>query len=74
MGRIKTGLVKRTSKQLIEKSPDSVSSDVGQNKKAIGKTMPSKRMKNMIAGYISRIKKNSSKERQKETEQIKLTK
>ncbi len=59
MGRIKSTLVKRTGKQLIEQSPESFSSDFEQNKKALGHTMPSKRIRNMIAGYITRAKKNT---------------
>ena len=59
MGRIKTSLVKRTSKKLLDKSPDTFTPDFESNKKSLGKTMPSKRMRNMIAGYISRIKKNT---------------
>ena len=58
MGRIKTTLVKRTSVQLVEQTPESFTKDFTDNKKALGKTMPSKRMRNMIAGYISRLKKN----------------
>lgn len=59
MGRIKSTLVKRTSKQLIEKSPESFSSDFEKNKKVLANLMPSKRLKNRIAGYIARIKKNT---------------
>jgi len=61
MGRIKTTLVKRTSKQLVDESPDIFTKEFDSNKKALGKTMPSKRMRNMIAGYITRIKKNTKK-------------
>jgi small subunit ribosomal protein S17e len=61
MGRIKTTLVKRTSRQLIEKTSDTFTSKFGDNSKALGNTMPSKRIRNMIAGYITRIKKNTHK-------------
>jgi len=61
MGRIKSTLIKRTAKQMIEKTPESFSSDFRQNTKALGRTMPSKRLRNMIAGYITRIKKNTQK-------------
>jgi ribosomal protein S17E len=50
MGRIKSTLIKRTSRQLIENSDES-----------FGKTFPSKRMKNRIAGYITRLKRNQKK-------------
>jgi small subunit ribosomal protein S17e len=61
MGRIKTTLVKRTSRQLIEQTPDSFNKEFDQNKKALGRTMPSKRVRNMIAGYIARLKRQTKK-------------
>lgn len=59
MGRIKSTLVKRTSKQLIEKSSDSFDKTFEANKKALGNALQSKKMRNKIAGYIARIKKNT---------------
>jgi len=59
MGRIKSTLVKRTSRQLIEKSPESFDKTFETNKKALDKTLSSKKMRNKIAGYIARIKKNT---------------
>ena len=61
MGRIKTTLIKRSSRQLIEKSPESFGKTFEENKKALGRTLPSKRMRNQIAGYIARINKNTKK-------------
>ncbi len=61
MGRIKTTIIKRTAKQLVEKSSESFEKNFEANKKKLGSTMPSKRMRNMIAGYITRIKKNTHK-------------
>ncbi len=61
MGRIKTTLIKRTARQLVEETPESFDKDFEKNKKALGRTMPSKRLRNQIAGYISRIKKNTHK-------------
>jgi len=61
MGRIKTTLIKRTGRQLIEKEPELFSKDFEQNKKLLKTTMPSKRMRNKIAGHITRIKKNTHK-------------
>ena len=58
MGRIKSTLIKRSSRQLIEKSDESFGKTFEENKKALGSTLPSKRMRNRIAGYIARIKKN----------------
>ncbi|MCK4650327.1 30S ribosomal protein S17e [Candidatus Pacearchaeota archaeon] len=58
MGRIKPTLVKRTSRQLIESSSESFGKTFEENKKALGNTLPSKKMRNKIAGYIARIKRN----------------
>lgn len=59
MGRIKPTLVKRTSRNLLERSSDSFEKTFEENKKALGKTLPSKKMRNKIAGYIARLKKNT---------------
>ena len=59
MGRIKSTLTKRTSRQLLENSSDSFGKTFEENKKALGKTVPSKKMRNKIAGYVTRIKKNT---------------
>jgi len=56
MGRIKSLLVKRTALKLME-GCDSFSADFEENKKIIGNTMPSKQLRNKVAGYISRLKK-----------------
>jgi small subunit ribosomal protein S17e len=59
MGRIKTKLIKRTAKQLNTEVPDSCSEDFNENKKALGQTMPSKKTRNKIAGYMTRLKRNT---------------
>ena len=56
MGRIKTTLIKRTAKQLMQKK-DSFTSDFETNKKLLNNTMPSKLVRNKIAGYIARLEK-----------------
>lgn len=61
MGRVKTALIKRTAKQFVDKTSDSFSENFEENKKAIRGLISSKRMKNMIAGHITRIKKNTHK-------------
>lgn len=58
MGRIKSTLIKRTSRQLIENSDESFGKTFEENKKALGSILSSKKMRNKIAGYIARIKKN----------------
>ena len=62
MGRIKSTLIKRTAEQLIKNMSDTFKTDFEANKKILGETMPSKRIRNMIAGYITRLKKSYSKQ------------
>lgn len=59
MGRIKSKLIKRTTRQLIENTDESFGKTFNENKKALGSTLSSKKMRNKIAGYIARIKKNT---------------
>ena len=59
MGRIKSTLVKRTSRQLLENSPEDFGKTFEENKKALGSILSSKKMRNKIAGYVARIKKNT---------------
>lgn len=62
MGRIKSKLVRRIGNQILEASPESFSKSFEQNKKSLGSnTLPSKRIRNMVAGYLSRVKKNEKK-------------
>ena len=59
MGRIKSKLIKRTTRQLIENSDESFAETFEENKKALGNTLSSKKMRNKIAGYVARVKKNT---------------
>ena len=59
MGRIKSKLIKRTSRQLLERTDESFGKTFEENKKALGNTLPGKKTRNKIAGYIARIKKNT---------------
>jgi len=58
MGRIKSKLIKRTSRQLLENTDESFGKTFEENKKALGNTLPGKKTRNKIAGYIARLKKN----------------
>lgn len=56
MGKIKTRLIKRTAKELKEKGINFTES-FEENKKILGNnTMPSKKIRNQIAGYLARLK------------------
>lgn len=52
MGRIKSTLIKRTSKQLMHQK-DMFNEEFEHNKKILGSTMPSKKTRNKIAGFIA---------------------
>ena len=56
MGRIKSTLVKRTAENLL-KEENVFSESFEKNKKILENTMPSKKIRNKIAGHITRLKK-----------------
>lgn len=64
MGKIKSKLIKRTAEILIKKGIE-FSEDFKKNKQILKDTMPSKKIRNQIAGYISRIKKQERLNRPK---------
>lgn len=57
MGRIKSLLVKRTAKKLLVEEEACFTNSFEHNKKALKDTMPSKSIKNKIAGYMARLVK-----------------
>ncbi len=61
MGRIKLLMVKKAARQLLEIKPEVFTSSYEHNKKVLGSTMPSKPIRNKIAGYIARLIKMKSK-------------
>ena len=56
MGKIKTKLIKRTAKGINAKDIP-FSEDFVENKRILGKEMPSKKVRNQIAGLLSRTKR-----------------
>jgi len=60
MGKIKSTLIKRTSRLLLQEE-NTFSTDFDHNKKLLGSTMPSKKTRNKIAGYLARLKKHEKK-------------
>ncbi|MBS3072120.1 30S ribosomal protein S17e [Candidatus Pacearchaeota archaeon] len=54
MGRIKSTMIKRAAKQLLD-GEHTFNSEFNHNKKLLGSTMPSKSVRNKIAGYLARI-------------------
>ncbi|MFZ1970582.1 MAG: 30S ribosomal protein S17e [Candidatus Nanoarchaeia archaeon] len=63
MGKIKTRLVKRTAINLNKKDI-SFSDNFNVNKKILGSTMPSKKIRNQIAGFLARMKRKEIKPEQ----------
>lgn len=59
MGRIKTKLVKRITRDLIKKYGTNFKTNFEENKKLVSKftDVPSLKMRNIIAGYVTRLMK-----------------
>lgn len=61
MGKIKTKLIKRTAEKLMDEGIE-FSEDFEENKKILGDTMPSKKIRNQVAGYlVRRIRQEKNK-------------
>jgi small subunit ribosomal protein S17e len=62
LGRIKINMVKRVSNELIEKDRQSLSTDFSANKAIVSSkiNVPSKKIRNVIAGYVSRLMKRKA--------------
>ena len=58
MGRVKGTLIKRVSRELIEKYPDKFTSNFEKNKKVVNQILTTyKRFRNSITGYVTRLVK-----------------
>ena len=71
MGRIKTSLVKRTAKAML-KEPNKFSGEFGNNSHILNNSMPSKRLRNRIAGYITRLNMNAKKKKEMQTRELQI--
>jgi ribosomal protein S17E len=58
MGKIKLKAIKRSVKELMEKGVK-FSENFEENKKILGNAVPSKKIRNQMAGYAVRLKKYS---------------
>ena len=56
-GRVRTKTVKRTARQIVEKYYANLTMDFDINKRVCDEvaTIPSKRMRNKIAGYVTKL-------------------
>lgn len=61
MGRIKTGLIKRVTHKLMEEHGDKFTDDFEKNKEILNNLIstPSKKLRNVIAGYVTRLIKKA---------------
>ncbi|MBS3102074.1 30S ribosomal protein S17e [Candidatus Woesearchaeota archaeon] len=65
MGRVKTVLIKRTSKKLFGKFGEEFTDDFTKNKEIVEKhtNIASRKIMNMVAGYATRLVKQSKQEK-----------
>jgi small subunit ribosomal protein S17e len=58
LGKVRTETVKRAARELIERFPEKFTNEYEPNKAAVNEVMkaPSKRLRNRIAGYVTRLK------------------
>ncbi len=59
MGKVRTTLVKRTARKLLEMYPDLFTRDFEHNKRVVSQLIEykSKKLRNQIAGYITHLVK-----------------
>lgn len=59
MGRIKTMLIKRVTNQLMDEHQEKFTTEFEKNKAIVEQhaNIPSKKIRNVIAGYATRLKK-----------------
>ncbi len=62
MGRIKTKLIKAKTREFMERYPDKYSASFEENKKSLGELaeIPSKKIRNAMAGYLVRKRKEDA--------------
>ena len=60
MGKIKSKMMRKTA-NILTKEDLNFNKDFEKNKRILGSTMPSKRLRNRIAGLISRMKRQEEK-------------
>ena len=55
-------LIKRTSNQLVKEHPEAFTTDFNENKTRVSELVctSSKKLRNIIAGYVTRLTKNKS--------------
>ena len=63
MGRIKNNYVKNNGKKIFDQGQNEFTEKFEENKEIVQKfaQIPSKKLRNIITGYVTRLKKNSDK-------------
>ena len=58
MGKVRTDTIKRMSRELLRRFPDRFTGEFESDKQMVNELVitPSKRLRNRIAGYITRLK------------------
>jgi small subunit ribosomal protein S17e len=71
MGKVRTSLVKRTARKLLEMYPDIFTRDFEHNKKVVSQLIEyrSKKLRNQIAGYITHLVKIRERQLKAEEEE-----
>ncbi len=73
MGAIRPAVIKRVARELVTKYPDKFSGDFEANKELVAKytNVQTKRLRNILAGYVTRYYKNinTKRTRKEETEE-----
>ena len=64
MGKIKSKLVRRSAQIFMDRGVN-FEEEFEKNKKILGNNMPSKKLRNQMAGYLSRFKKQERVNRPK---------
>lgn len=64
MGNIRTSFVKRMSRELMETHEGKFTTDFDENKKLVEEysTVSTKHLRNKIAGYVTRLVRNESRQ------------
>jgi small subunit ribosomal protein S17e len=62
MGRIKTTMIKNIGEKLYREHKDEFTTDFEKNKEIVEKyvDIPSKKLRNIVAGYITRLKRQDA--------------
>ncbi len=64
MGRVKTQLIKRNANKLIHVYNDRFKKDFNENKSIVKELteIPSKKLRNIVTGYVTRLMKQEKKQ------------